>query len=79
MRENSFGAHFLQLYHKNEYGEPHFLLHDFNKDSPSFSMRKKLAQIYVQFFGNFTKLYGGIELSRVEKSVSNSILLWSVK
>ena len=21
-------------------------------------MRKKLAQIYVQFFGNFTKLYG---------------------
>ena len=58
MRENAFGAHFLQLYHKNEYGESHFLFHDFNKDSPSFSMRKKLAQIYVQFFGNFTKLYG---------------------
>ena len=54
MRENAFGAHFLQLYHKNEYGEPYFLFHDFNKDSPSFSMRKKLAQIYVQFFGNFT-------------------------
>ena len=31
--ENAFGAHFLQLYRKNEYGEPHFLFHDFNKDS----------------------------------------------
>ena len=31
---------------------------------------KKLAQIYEQFFGNFTKLYG-IELSRVVKRTSN--------
>ena len=29
-------AHFLQLYRKNEYGDPHFLFHDFNKDSASF-------------------------------------------
>ena len=34
--ENAFGAHFLQLYRKNEYGDPHFLFHDFNKDSASF-------------------------------------------
>ena len=25
IRENAFGAHFLQLYRKNEYGDPHFL------------------------------------------------------
>ena len=34
--ENAFGAHFLQFYRKNEYGDPHFLFHDFNKDSASF-------------------------------------------
>ena len=34
--ENAFGAHFPQLYRKNEYGDPHFLFHDFNKDSASF-------------------------------------------
>ena len=34
--ESAFGAHFLQLYHKNEYGDPHFLFHDFNKDIASF-------------------------------------------
>ena len=39
---------------KNEYGDPHFLFHDFNKDSTSFRWEKELAQIYVQFFGNFT-------------------------
>ena len=36
IRENAFGAHFLQLYRKKEYGDPHFLFHDFNKDSASF-------------------------------------------
>ena len=36
IRENAFGAHFLQLYCKNEYSDPHFLFHDFNKDSASF-------------------------------------------
>ena len=36
IEENAFGAHFLQLYRKNEYGDPHFLFHDFNKDSAFF-------------------------------------------
>ena len=36
IKENAFGAHFLQHYCKNEYGDPHFLFHDFNKDSASF-------------------------------------------
>ena len=50
--ENAFGAHFLKFYRKNENGDPYFLFHDFNKDSASFRCEKKLAQIYVQFFGN---------------------------
>ena len=29
-------AHFLQLYCKNEHGDPHFLFHDFDKDIASF-------------------------------------------
>ena len=36
IKENAFGAHYLQLYRKNECGDPHFLFHDFNKDSASF-------------------------------------------
>ena len=36
IEENAFGEHFLQLYRKNEYGDPHFLFYDFNKDSASF-------------------------------------------
>ena len=40
-------------------------------------MRKKLAQIYVQFFDNFTKLYGLSHTGR--KARANLILLWSVK
>ena len=54
--ENAFGAHFLQRYRKNEYGDPYFLFHDFNEDSTSFRCEKKMAQIYVQFFANFTWL-----------------------
>ena len=34
--ENAFGAHFLQLYRKNKYGDSHYLFHDFNKDNASF-------------------------------------------
>ena len=33
--ENAFGAHLLQLYGKNEFGDLHFLFHDFNKGSAS--------------------------------------------
>ena len=34
--ENAFGEHFLQLYGKNEFCDPYFLFHDFDKDSASF-------------------------------------------
>ena len=34
-KENAFGAHFLELCRKKEYGEPHILFHDLNKNSAS--------------------------------------------
>ena len=34
--ENACGAHFLLRYGKSEYGDAHFLFHDFDKDSASF-------------------------------------------
>ena len=40
MGENAFGAHFLQLYRKNECVEPHFVFHDFNEDIASFRWEK---------------------------------------
>ena len=47
--KNAFGAHFLQLYRKNEYGDPHFLFHDFNKDSASFRWEKYLHKSMFSF------------------------------
>ena len=40
IEENAFGAHFLQLYRKNEFGDPHFLFHYFKKDSASSRWEK---------------------------------------
>jgi len=50
IRGIAVGEYFLQLYHKNKYGDPHFLFHDFNNNIASFLMRKRLAKIYVQIF-----------------------------
>ena len=36
----AFGGHFLQLYRKNEYRDPHFVFLDFNKNSASFQWEK---------------------------------------
>ena len=47
--ENAFGAHFLQLYRKNEYGDPHFLFHDFNKDSAFFRWEKNWHKYMFSF------------------------------
>ena len=49
IKENAFGAHFLQLYRKNEYGDPHFLFHDFNKDSASFRWEKNWHKSMFSF------------------------------
>ena len=40
---NAFGVHFLQLYRKNEYADPHFLFHAFSENSASFQWEKELA------------------------------------
>ena len=42
-------------------------------------MRKKLAQIYVQFFGNFTKLYGLSYQAQIARVQFNSTLERKVK
>ena len=48
--ENAFGVHFLQLYRKNEYGDPHFLFHDLSKDSASFRWQKNWHKSMFSFF-----------------------------
>ena len=53
---NTFGAHFLQFYHKNEFGDPHFLFHDFNKNSASFQWEKIDLNLLFIFFCFF---FGG--------------------
>ena len=55
IKENAFCAHFLQLYRKNEYGDPHFLFHDFNKDSASFLVQLLSTKI-VHFYDKSMKL-----------------------
>ena len=47
--ENAFGAHFVHLYRKNEYSEPHFLFPDFNKDSASFRWEKNWHKSMFSF------------------------------
>ena len=47
--ENAFGAHFLQLYRKNEYGDPHFLFHEFSEDSASFRGEKNWHKSMCSF------------------------------
>ena len=49
LKRNAFGAHFLQLYRKNEYGDPHFLFHDFNKDSAFFQWAKNWHKSMFSF------------------------------
>ena len=45
MGGNAVGVQFLQLYCKNEHGDPHFLFHDFDKKSASFN-EKKIGKLY---------------------------------
>ena len=57
--ENAFGAHFLQLYSKNEYCDPHFLFYDFNKDRASFRWAKNWRKSMFSFLAillNWTDL-----------------------
>ena len=51
-KENAFGAHFLQLYRKNEYGDPDFLVHDLNRNNASLN-EKDLYKSVFSFFQQF--------------------------
>ena len=50
--ENTFGAHFLQLYRKNQFGDPHFLFHDFDNYSASFRWEKNLHKSMFTFLAS---------------------------
>ena len=49
------GAHFLHCCRKKEYSDPHFLFHNFNKNSASFKSEKNLQKsmtcsVFWQFY-----------------------------
>ena len=48
-KKKTFGAHFLQVYRKNEYGDLHFLFRDFNKHSVSFRWEKNWHKSMFSF------------------------------
>ena len=62
---NAFGAHFLQLYRKNEYGDPQFLFHDFDKNSASFQWEKNWHNSMFSFFWQIYQIVR-IEQKQVE-------------
>ena len=62
---NAFGAHFLQLYRKNEYSDPPFLFHDFNKNSASFQWKKNWHKSMFSFLVNLPNCTGWAITGRI--------------
>ena len=82
--ENAFGAHFLQLYRKNEHGDPHFLFHDFNKDSASFQWEKnwhKSMFSSLAMLSNCTDwaLTGWIAHVQFNSNLEHKVKIWALK
>ena len=77
--ENAFGAHFLQLYRKNEYGDPHFLFHDFNKDSASFRWEKNWHKSMFSFLAILLNCTDWAITGRIARVQFNSTLEHKVK
>ena len=77
--ENAFGAHFLQLYRKNEYGDPHFLFHDFNKDSASFRWEKNWHKSMFSFLAILLNCTDWAMTCRIARVQFNSTLERKVK
>ena len=77
--ENAFGAHFLQLYRKNEYGDPHFLFHDFNKDSASFRWEKNWHKSMFSFLAILLNCTDWAITGRIARVQFNSTLERKVK
>ena len=79
IEENVFGAHFLQLYRKNEYGDPHFLFHDFNKDSASFRREKNWHKSMFSFLAILLNCTDWAITCRIVRVQFNSTLECKVK
>ena len=74
IKENAFCAHFLQLYRKNEYGDPHFLFHDFNKDSASFRWDKNWHKSMFSFLAILLNCTDSVITCRIAHVQFNSTL-----
>ena len=79
IRENAFGAHFLQLYRKHECGDPHFLFHDFNKDSASFRWEKNWHKSMFSFLAILLNCTDWAITGRIARVQFNSTLERKVK
>ena len=79
IKENAFGEHFLQLYCKNEYGDPHFLFHDFNKDSASFRWEKNWHKSMFSFLSILLHCTDWAITCRIARVQFNSTLERKVK
>ena len=79
IKENAFGAHFLQLYRKNEYSDPHFLFHDFNKDSASFRWEKNWHKSMFSFLAILLNCTDWAITGRIERVKFSSTLERKVK
>ena len=77
--KNAFGAHFLQLYRKNEYGDPHFLFHDFNKDSASFRWEKNWHKSMLIFLAILLNCTDWAITGRIARVQFNSTLERKIK
>ena len=76
---NAFGAHFLQLCSKNQYGDPNFLLHDFNKNSASFQWEKKWQKSMFSFLAILLNCTDWAITCRIARVQFNSTLERKVK
>ena len=79
IEENVFGAHFLQLYRKNEYGDPHLLFHDFNKNSASFRQEKNWHKSMFSFLAILLNWSDWAITCRIARVQFNSTLERKVK
>ena len=77
--ENAFGAQFLQFLCKNEYGDPHFLFHDFKKDSPSFRWQKNWHKSMFSFLAILLNCRDRAITGRIARVQFNSTLEHKVK
>ena len=69
----------MQLYRKNEYGEPHFLFHDFNKDSASVRWEKNWHKSMFSFLAVLLNCMDWAITCRVARFQFNSTLERKVK